>query len=152
MKVYAVSGLAFLIGIGLAFAGTKIMTPAKQPEPPFNFDTAKRPDRMAFLSDQAAPIGASIEASLGGVMEMDRPLLNPETRRITYRIHVGARVAASFDRRALKMQIYPKLCPDYVESPLGKQGVAVIQKFVARNGTGTLMKIVLSNRVCSHFI
>ena len=152
MKFYAVSGLAFLIGIGLAFAGTKIMTPAKQPEPPFNFDTAERPDRLAFLSSEAAQIGASIETSLGGLMEMDQPLLNPETRRITYRIHVDGRDSASFDPRALKMQIYPKLCPGYVESPLGKQSIAVIQKFVAKNGTGTLMKIVLSNRVCSRFI
>ena len=152
MKFYAFSGLAFLIGIGLAFAGTQIMKPGKQPEPPFNYATAKRAERMAFLAAEAAPITASIEASLAGVMALDKPLLNPETRRIIYRIHVDGRLAASFDKRKLKMQIYPQLCPGYIKSPLGQNGVAVVQKFVAKNGTGTLMKIMLSNSVCTHFI
>ena len=152
MKFYAFSGLAFLIGIGLAFAGTKLMTPAKQLEPTFNYATAKRPDRLAFLAAEAAPITASIEASLAGMMELDKPLLNPETRRITYRIHVDGRIAANFDARKLKMQIYPQLCPGYIKSPLGQHGVAVIQRFVAKSGTGTLMKIMLSNRICTQFI
>lgn len=152
MKFYAFSGLAFLIGIGLAFAGTQMMKPAKQPEPPFNYATAKRADRMSFLATEAAPITASVEASLAGVMQLEKPLLNPETRRITYRINVDGRLAAGFDARKLKMQIYPQLCPGYIKSPLGQHGVSVIQKFVATNGTGTLMKIMLSNRICSQFI
>lgn len=151
MKVYAFSALAFVAVFGLAFVVTKVATPAQKP-PVFEYETASRPSRIAFLTAEAAAIGTSIDHTLGKLAAMKEPLLNPEARLITFRIVVGSKAAAKLTSRASRMFRYRTLCPGYMGSALSKHGIKVVQKFLAANGTGKLMRVSLSNKICAQVL
>ena len=151
MKSYAISGLAFVIGIGLSFTLSGLL-PASAPPASFSYATATPAKRLSFLAAEAAPITVSLETGLARAMTMAPPSLDAEKREIHYRIRVDAGAAGSFDPRRLHGEIYPQLCPGFIGTRLARHDATVIQEFVAKGSNKTLMTIVLSKPVCRQFI
>lgn len=144
-------GAMMVIGGIVLSIGVLVYSGGDAAQADFNYDTASHEERHAFLEAEAKPIETSIRSQMGSSLQLKDREIDANGRKITFRININGFLARSFSLPTVKTQVYQKLCPGFVQSKLGRNGVTVVQKFVS-SGQGTLVSLPLSTTECNRYV
>lgn len=147
----------------MAFGGWQVMSGGAKLgsafAPAFDYETASRTERQAWLTKQADPIKRELRRSLpsGGAptqpsFSVREVRANAQRRAIEIDIKVKGRY--KFDRSqipAVKEQLVKQLCPDYAKSAVGQNQVKLDHNFIGKNGRREL-QLVVSPMVCRAYM
>ena len=104
----------------------------------FDFESASVPERQQWLESVAKPMASQLNRSLPKG-DGKRPGMKVSAARVSAahkRIEIDILVADNFrfvaDPIAAKRQFAAQLCPGYVESELGRNGIVIMHTFTDR--------------------